>query len=71
MVRYRGGFRGPGFGSFGGFGTPFIGGLVGGLVGSALYGGFGGYRQPYPYYPYPYPYYYPYTPYPPYYGGYY
>ncbi len=49
------------------FGGPFIGGLAGGLVGSALfrprpypyYGGYGGYGYP-PYYGggyYPYPYY--------------
>lgn len=49
------GFGRPGFGfgrPFGFFGGPFAGGLVGGLVGSALlnpylYGGYG-----YPYYPY-------------------
>ncbi len=39
------------------FGGPFVGGLLGGLVGSAI-------LRPRPYYPYPYP------PYPPYGYGY-
>ncbi len=44
---------------FGGFGFPvgaFLGGVLGGIAGSALYGGFG--YQPYPYYPTYYPYFY-------------
>ena len=55
---YRhGGYRNVGFGrGFGGFGSPFIGGLAGGLLGSVLFDTFDG-RYPayygYPYAPYP------------------
>jgi hypothetical protein len=60
---FGGGFGRRPFGRFG-FGGPFLGGVVGGLLGSALL-----YPRPY-YYP-PYPYYYPpYPYYPPYGYGY-
>ena len=53
------------YGGFGGFGYPFLGGFLGGLLGNAIYPGYpyggggygGGYYQPYPHYggyrPYP------------------
>lgn len=54
------GFGRPGFGfgrPFGFYGGPFFGGLVGGLVGSALFNPY--FYGGYPYYPYaPFPYYY-------------
>ena len=87
-VQYRnrghyGGYGGTtGFG-FEGFGVPFLGGLAGGLLGNALFpgygggfGSYGGYGRGYgnvPWYGggYPMPYYpYGYMPYP-YYGGFY
>ncbi|WP_176466508.1 hypothetical protein [Terribacillus saccharophilus] len=61
-----GGFGRPGFGygrpGFGYGGGPFLGGVVGGLIGSSLlYPPYYNRPRPYPYYPYPYPYYnYPY-----------
>jgi hypothetical protein len=54
------------FGGFGRrpfFGAPFLGGVVGGLLGSAIIASTAPYPYPYPYYP-PYPY--PYYTYPPY-----
>ncbi|HAQ06685.1 MAG TPA: hypothetical protein DCR24_03840 [Bacillus bacterium] len=60
MYNQRRPFYGGGFGGRYFWGGPFVGGLLGGLVGSALL-----YPRPRPYYPYPYGYGY----YPPY-GGY-
>jgi len=66
MPRYGHFYRG-GFGGYGGFGGPFLGGVVGGLLGSSLfpygrgfYGGFSPFYGGYPYGGYPY---YPYYPY--------
>ncbi|WP_050615230.1 hypothetical protein [Bacillus testis] len=49
-VRPGWGWGGPGWGWGGGFGAPFVGGLVGGLAASALIGGPYGFGYPYPYY---------------------
>lgn len=53
------GYRRPFYGRPFGFGfNPFLGGVVGGLLGSALLAPYYGYGYGYPYYGYGYPFYY-------------
>ncbi|MDF2035576.1 hypothetical protein LIT38_01670 [Bacillus sp. CMF12] len=54
MYHYRGPYQPQDQRFFGLFGLPFLGGLAGGLLGTALF-----YPRPYYWYPPPPPYYYP------------